>query len=290
MDSILIFGEGYIAGKFKQVLPQAITTKEDIADYAKVSNVLAHHKPEVVINCAGKTGRPNIDWCEDHREETWMSNTLGPQVLAQACLEQKVFLAHIGTGCVYNGDNNGEGYSEDDFPNYFGSYYSRTKIASEQSLALLPVLQMRIRMPVDSIPSPRNLITKITGYKRVVSVPNSITVMEDFVPAALKLIEHRATGIYNVVNKGAITNQEILEMYREIVDLQLAYELFSVEESRELMAKRSNCVLSTKKLELLGIGLPEIHEAVRRTLMKYGFAWKSAYAYLEVVFSLSSSL
>lgn len=268
MDKVLIFGEGYIAGKFKEVL-SATTTKEDITDLVKVNKVISEVQPDVIINCAGKTGRPNIDWCEEHREETWRSNVLGPQVLAHACLEQKVFLAHIGTGCVYNGDNNGKGYSENDFPNYFGSYYSRTKIASEQSLALLHVLQMRIRLPVDSIPSPKNLITKITSYTRVTFVPNSITVMDDFIPAALKLINCRATGTYNIVNPGVITNQEILEMYKDIVDPQFTYQLFSSEESRELLSKRSNCVLSTQKIQLLGIQLPEIHEAIRNTLIKY---------------------
>jgi hypothetical protein len=25
-------------------------------------------KPTHVFNCAGLTGRPNVDWCEDHKE------------------------------------------------------------------------------------------------------------------------------------------------------------------------------------------------------------------------------
>ncbi|MBI4016543.1 MAG: sugar nucleotide-binding protein [Candidatus Aenigmarchaeota archaeon] len=270
MDKIVIFGEGYVAGKFKQVLPQAVTTKEDISDLVKVNAVLRQHNPDVVINCAGKTGRPTVDWCESHMDETWKSNVLGPQVLAYACLENNVFLAHVGSGCVYEGDNAGRGYSEEDAPNFFGSYYSRTKIASEQALDLLPVLQLRLRMPVDCIPGPRNFITKITNYKRVISVPNSISVMDDFVFAAIKLIDYRAKGVYNVVNPGSITHKEILDMYREIVNPAFVYELFSVDElHRETVAKRSNCVLSTKKIETLEILVPEIHGVIRKTLITY---------------------
>ena len=191
-------------------------------------------------------------------------------MLAYACLERNIFFTHVGSGCVYDGDNNGKGYAEDDAPNFFGSYYSQTKIASEQALAMLPVLQLRLRMPADAIPGPRNFITKITKYTRVISVPNSISVMEDFVTAATKLIDYRATGIYNVVNPGSITHKEILDLYKEIVDPNFNYQIFSLEElHKETIAKRSNCVLSTKKMESLGITLPEIHEAIRSTLKKY---------------------
>ena len=270
MESILIFGEGYVSGKFKEALPQAVVTKQDISDLVKVNKVLSDVTPEVVINCAGKTGRPNVDWCENNKKETWKSNVLGPQLLAYACLERNIFFTHVGSGCVYDGDNNGKGYAEDDAPNFFGSYYSQTKIASEQALAMLPVLQLRLRMPADAIPGPRNFITKITKYTRVISVPNSISVMEDFVTAATKLIDYRATGIYNVVNPGSITHKEILDLYKEIVDPNFNYQIFSLEElHKETIAKRSNCVLSTKKMESLGITLPEIHEAIRSTLKKY---------------------
>jgi dTDP-4-dehydrorhamnose reductase len=42
--------------------------------------VLDEVKPDVVINAAGKTGKPNVDWCEDHKEETLRSNDTGPLV------------------------------------------------------------------------------------------------------------------------------------------------------------------------------------------------------------------
>ena len=44
--------------------------------------------PDVVINCAGKTGRPNVDWCEDHKEETVRANVTGPLILLDECRKQ----------------------------------------------------------------------------------------------------------------------------------------------------------------------------------------------------------
>lgn len=34
--------------------------------YSEIDRV----KPSLVLNAAGITGRPNVDWCEDHRQET----------------------------------------------------------------------------------------------------------------------------------------------------------------------------------------------------------------------------
>ncbi len=270
---ILIFGKGYIAGKFQKAFHEGnvvVISDVRIQDYSVVREELSWQKPDVVVNCAGKTGRPNVDWCEDHKMETIFSNVLAPLILARACEEHGLYMVHVGSGCVYEGDKNGEGYSEDDEPNFDGSFYSRSKAWSEAMLKEFPVLQLRLRMPLDGEPSERNFITKITKYSKVISVPNSISVLDDFMAAAKALIEKRATGIYNVTNPGTLSHKEILDMYKEIVDPTFAYELFSLEElERITKARRSNCGLSTKKLEKEGIHLRPVKDAVRDVLLQY---------------------
>lgn len=265
----LIFGNGYIGNKFRKRL-DSIIANADITNPKTVAAALNHYKPDVVINCAGKTGTPNVDWCEDHKEETLASNVHGPLNLARICAEQKIYLAHVGSGCVYDGDNNGKGFCEDDTPNFYGSFYSMTKILSEQALKNFPVLQLRLRMPLDSVPGPRNFVTKIASYSKVISVPNSISVIDDFLNASAELIKRRKTGIYNVVNFGAITHEEILAMYKEIVNPKHTYERIALTELAALTkAGRSNCVLNTDKLAAEGIHLPEVHDAVRNALHEY---------------------
>ena len=268
---ILIFGKGYIANKFKVFFGEEAEISElRIEDYSKVKAGLERVKPDVVLNCAGKTGRPNVDWCEDHKMETLFGNVTAPLILARACEELALYMVHIGSGCVYEGYKDGEGYSEEDAPNFEGSYYSRTKAWSERMLKDFKVLQLRLRMPFDSVPSERNFITKIIKYNKVISVPNSISVLEDFLKAAKVLIEKRATGVYNITNPGTITHQEILDIYIELVDPSYHYELFSVEEMEKITkAKRSNCGLSVKKLEREGIHLRPVREAVRESLAQY---------------------
>jgi 3,5-epimerase/4-reductase len=278
---ILIFGKGYVAQHFLSYYgKQAEVDGGDsvevkisdsrVGDYSDLFLELERENPDVVINCAGKTGRPNVDWCEDNKQETLFGNVTVPLLLAQACAEAGAYFVHVGSGCVYSGYNEGEGFYEDDAPNFFGSFYSRTKAWSESMLSEFPVLQLRLRMPLDGKPGPRNFITKITKYEKVISIPNSISVLEDFLKASSELIEKRATGIYNMTNPGTITHSEILDMYKELVDPSFEYTVFSEEEMNKVIkAGRSNCGLSSKKLEGEGIFMRPVHEAVRATLEEY---------------------
>lgn len=267
---VLIFGKGYIAHKFKDFLENAEISDVRIDDYSLVKRELEEKKPDVVLNCAGKTGRPNVDWCEDHKMETLASNVIAPLLLARACEELDLYFVHVGSGCVYEGYNDGVGFCEDDEPNFDGSFYSKTKAWSEAMLKELPVLQLRLRMPLDGEPCERNFITKITKYNKVISVENSISVIDDFLSASEKLMKKHATGVYNMTNPGTITHSEILDMYKEIVDPSFEYELFSLEEMERITkARRSNCGLSTKKLESEGVHMRPVHEAVKDALKKY---------------------
>jgi 3,5-epimerase/4-reductase len=268
---ILIFGKGYVAHHFLDHYgSDASISDVRIEDLSLVKAEIEAQAPDVVINCAGKTGRPNVDWCEDHHIETLASNVTAPLILAQACDETGVYMVHVGSGCVYEGYNDGEGFSEDDEPNFDGSFYSRTKAWSEATLKELPVLQLRLRMPLDGMPGPRNFVTKITKYEKVINIQNSISVMEDFLNAADALIKKRATGIYNMTNPGTIDHASILDIYKELVDPEFNYEVFSVEEMEKITkAKRSNCGLSDKKLEAEGIHMRPAEEAVRAALTEY---------------------
>lgn len=266
----LIFGNGYLGNKFAKTLPESIIDPANINDAVAVRAAIEKYRPQAVINCAARTGVPNIDWCEDHKFETFDSNLRGPLNLLAVCQELGQYWVQMGSGCIYQGDNGGRGWSEDDKPNFDGSYYSKLKGWMNEILRDFPVLQLRLRMPLDSEPGPRNFITKITNYKKVINEPNSITVIDDLVAAARQLIDQRATGIYNVVNPGVIDHKEILAAYKEIVDPAHTYESISLAELAKLAkAPRSNCVLSTQKLTAAGVVLPDIHDRVREVLKEY---------------------
>jgi 3,5-epimerase/4-reductase len=123
-------------------------------------------------------------------------------------------------------------------------------------------------MPVSDDLHPRNFVTKIAKYDRVVDIPNSNTILHDLLPAALAMAAHNDTGIYNFTNPGAISHNEVLSLFRDIVRPGFAWKNFSLEEqSKVIKAGRSNCKLDTSKLERklkeYGIEVPEIHDAYR---------------------------
>lgn len=281
---ILILGRGWLGTRIVASLPNAVFALVgiDIANLGNMCAVIADERPDVVVNAAGKTGRPNVDWCETHRAETWRSNVVGALNVAEACAAHRTYLLHLGSGCIFNGLDPrardpfssvcGEGWREDDYANPEG-FYARTKYAADLMLSQLPnVAVVRLRMPISSVPHPRNLITKLAGYKQVIDVGNSVTVVDDLLLVLQGLIERRATGIFHACNPGAVSHREIMSLYRELVDPASDPEWIREDElqSRGLaVASRSNCVLADTHLGPLGIMMRPALEAIRDALMKY---------------------
>src|SRR3990167_7487296 len=180
---IVVLGGGYLGKKIAEYFDCQLVTDHiwDATDLVEAIDLPEGEKHPTIINCIGKTGRPNVDWCEDHKPETYFANVHIPYLLAEYCNKYGVKLVHISSGCIYSGD--GE-FAEDDEPNFQGSYYSHTKYVAERLLMgfeNLNKLILRIRMPVDSDVSERNLINKLLRYDRVIETKNSVTIIPDFI-------------------------------------------------------------------------------------------------------------
>lgn len=275
MCKYLIFGNGFIGNRLANFIEDSTISYSRINTIDDIFNQIEEYNPETAINCVGKTGRPNVDWCESHRDETFFSNVTVPTMMAEACKETDIYMVHIGSGCIYETKIKNDccsdiGFSENDKPNFRGSFYSRTKIFSQKILSEYDnILQLRIRMPIDNIQSPRNLIDKLINYKQVINVPNSITYIPDLIATAKKLINMHETGIFNVVNPGAITHEQILHMYRNIVDPNFDMPEFIPLDKLDTIARRSNCVLYNSRLEGKGIHMRHVLDAVEECMKEY---------------------
>lgn len=270
---ILIIGNGFLGKKCAEAWSNAILSDKKISSVQDVEDLLDEHKPDSVLNAAGVVGKPNVDWCETHQMETILGNTVLPIMIAEACQNKGVYLLHMGTGCIYYGySSDPNGWTEDAVANPL-AVYTRTKYAADLALSTLPNVGVaRIRMPIDSQPSPANLIDKLASYSRVVDVINSVTVVDDMVDVFKQLLEKQASGIFHVTNPGAIKHKEILEMYKEIVDPNHSNEWISAQElvvSGLAKKTRSNNILQSGNLEKLGIKMRPVKEAVRDVLKKY---------------------
>ena len=131
------------------------------------------------------------------------------------------------------------------------------------------VLNVRIRMPITDEFNKRNFITKITTYEKVCSVPNSMTVLNELIPLMIKMAMSDVRGTVNLTNPGLISHNEILEMYKEIVDPDFTWKNFTIDEQNAILASgRSNNYLSTEKLESLYPNVKDIKDSVREILIQ----------------------
>ncbi|KAI5927874.1 NAD(P)-binding protein [Camillea tinctor] len=250
----LIFGNGWIASQVKELLlasnKKVITSLVRIESREQVMTELAIHKPTRVINCAGAHGVPNADWCEDHKVETVRSNILGVLNVVDCCFQLGIHITHFGSACIYDKSPTGSTFTEDDEPFYAGSWYSRSRLLSENSIRHYPnVLILRLREPIAADLHPNNLISKLFRYQRLLDMPGSGSVLPNLLPGAILLSEHAVTGIYNLISPSPWTNNQIMELARKHIRPSLTWENFSLEDMRKtLKAPRCNPVFDASKL------------------------------------------
>ncbi|CAM6069559.1 unnamed protein product [Sphagnum tenellum] len=221
------------------------------------------------------TGRPNVDWCESHKVETICANVVGTLTLADVCKKNNLLLVNFPTGCIFEYDEthqlgSGIGLKEEDTPNFFDPYYSKTKAMVEELLKEFDnVCTLRVRMPITSdLQNPRNFITKISQYQKVVNIPNSMTILDELLPISIEMAKRNLRGIWNFTNPGVVSHNEILEMYRQYIDPTFSWKNFTLEEqAKVIIAARSNNELDASKLHQ---EFPEMLP-IKQSLIKYVF-------------------
>jgi len=113
----------------------------DIADAAAVAGVIAHVRPDVVVNAAAYTA---VDAAESDEDAAYQVNATGPAVLAAALSGTAARLIHVSTDYVFGGDAS-RPYEVDDSTGP-KSAYGRTKLAGEIAVAeLLPEASYVVR-------------------------------------------------------------------------------------------------------------------------------------------------
>ena len=268
MENILIFGAGFLGNRISGALECPVYAPK-INTIEDAQKAIDFYKPKVIINCIGSYGK-NVDDCEKDKTKSMIAFTLAPLLLAESAIRNGIKLVHISSGCLYKYDYaQNVPIPEDQPPDFFSLYYSRLKIYAEAALYSLGdaanILQLRIRMPLDYIPHPRNLLTKLTSYNSVLDIPNSVTYIPDMIQALKHLLSVGAEGVFNVVNYGGLRYRELLEEYRKY-NRNFSY---SIMELSELKSVRTNLILSTDKLEASGYTIRDIHECLPECVEQY---------------------
>lgn len=272
--TILVFGgkTGWIGKKIVKLLhdqghnPVCATAR--LENRQDIIDEIANIKPDLIINAAGITGKPNVDWCEEHKQETIRTNVIGTLNLADIAYQHNLHLTNISTGCIYEYDDkhpmwSGVGFTEQEEPNFDGSFYSRTKIQMEKLILNYPnVLHLRVKMPI-STELNVGFVGKIINYKKVINVPNSLCVLDDMLPILVDMTLKEVKGNFNFVNPGALSHNQVLDLYREYVDPNHTYENFTIEEQDKMLkARRANAELNVDALLKLYPNIPHIKDSL----------------------------
>lgn len=131
-------------------------------------------------------------------------------------------------------------------------------------------LTLRIRMPISSKLDGRNFITKIVTYEKICSISNSMTVLDEMFPVLEDMMRNKKTGKYNMTNPGLISHNEMLQMYKDIIDPSFTWKNFTIQEQANVInCKRSNNYLDTSKIEKEYPTLwPNIKDSVKKIMHK----------------------
>ena len=262
---IVILGNGYVGknlydrllfpGPEKKSYDVKIE-KRKLLNYNDVKSLEAYldrEKPNYVINCSGFTGRPNVDEGELKQELCFELNTFGPLRVSNLCKIKNINYIHISSGCIYTGYD--KPWEEDDEPNFGlfdedSSTYSKSKHAFE--LGCDWGLILRVRMPFCDILHDRSYLTKIYKYDNLIDRVNSKT----YIPQLLDFIEHFVSNDYeakekdilNFVNPEPLSTKKVTKLMEKFDVVNPDWEWVHYCDL-DTVAHRSNCVMSTSKLE-----------------------------------------
>ncbi len=284
---VLLGATGYVGQAFARHLENlgvqlACPTRSE-TDYTCPSTLrrfLEQARPEFLINAAGYTGKPNVDACEIHKTACLQGNATFPGNLRTVCEDLDLPWGHVSSGCIYTGRReDGAGFREDDPPNFSFrqdncSWYSGTKALGEEILAGASKCYVwRLRIPFDHRNSPRNYLTKLMSYDRLLEAENSISHLDEFVQATWQTWEKQTPfGIYNITNPGHVTTRQVAHWIQQRGICNKDFQFFDSEEqflSEAAQTPRSNCVMDSSKLQAADIHMTPIEQAVKDALARW---------------------
>ena len=184
------------------------------------------------------------------------------------------------SGCIFTGRRaDGLGFTEHDPPNFSFrqnncSFYSGCKALGEEILdGASQCFIWRLRIPFSNEDGPRNYISKMIRYDRLLSATNSLSQLDEFADACVSCWTLRVPfGTYNLTNPGSVTTHDVVELIHRHGLSTKQFQFFDSEvEFMQLAAKtpRSNCVLDSSKAIATGLSLSPISEALDRAMKEW---------------------
>lgn len=186
----------------------------DISNQEQVNEVLAHTKPDVIINTAAMT---NVDRCETEQEACWQANVTAVQYLVEACKQHHAHLIHVSTDFIFDGK---EGPLDETAIPAPVNFYGESKLAAEkiiqESNISWCILRTVLVYGVSTDMSRSNIVLwvkKSLEEGKTINVVNdqwrTPTLAEDLAMGCWLAAKKKATGIYHISGKDFLSPFDI---------------------------------------------------------------------------------
>jgi dTDP-4-dehydrorhamnose reductase len=188
----------------------------DITNLQEVEQVLSTYKPDAVIHTAAMT---NVDQCETDQAGCDELNVKAVQYIAEACEKYGIYLVHLSTDFIFNGEKGP--LTEEDQPDPI-SYYGESKLKAEQIVQAMKghwsILRTVLVFGIVSDMSRSNIVLWVKTnleQKKTIKVVNdqwrTPTLAEDLAMGCFLAVDKQAQGVYNISGGDLLTPYDIAQ-------------------------------------------------------------------------------
>jgi dTDP-4-dehydrorhamnose reductase len=197
----------------RNIAYHVLTRQEmDITDPASVDAAIMRFKPWAIINAGGYV---RVDDAEREAERCMRENTLGPNILALACMRHTLRFVTFSSDLVFDGNSN-RPYVESDPVAPLG-VYGRSKVEAERRVLQADPQALVVRTSAFFGPwDGHNFITQALAaldsgqpFTAADDLVVSPTYVPDLVNACLDLLIDRECGIWHLTNGDAVSWAEL---------------------------------------------------------------------------------
>ena len=266
---VAVFGStGWVGSQVSESLERYFTVEK--FPYYDLSRLRANPSFfNVIVNCAGLVGNPNVAAVQGKINELRKANVDLPQELAEIAGPAQTHLIHLSSGCLYDKYKQGldaqdnqisevDGWTEEDEPNFDGSDYVVSKRNGEEVLKNYErVTILRPRMPFNDTASEKNLLIKLAKYMKgeIVNAYNTITPMSVLIQAIFSICEQNNNpstfGTFNLCSMKPVPTSLLMETIAGELNLDYGVTYTHPNDFNEKQeCKRSfTSICSTKAIE-----------------------------------------
>ena len=274
-NKILLLGaNGYMGSVFKEKLPEGSFIEMEYKNLS-VQNLLnswSFNHFDTIINCTGYT--------EDNKELSVYGNLNAPIILTEFVnIVKELKILHVSSCSIYKNYIN-KIYAENNKPNHTFSnvncidFHAGTKALAEKIIERYPNHYIcRAGVIFDHIDHPKNYLTKLTKFNKLLELDNSLTNRQEFVDACIYLLENNCEfGKYNITNTGFASTSKTCDIIEKYLDKKFSFydcitEYFFSKDKKQY-AHESSKVYNQKILDA-GFKMSDVYDSIENSLKQW---------------------